>query len=94
MSWDSGYHVPWRSLRQQRVAGVKAATRAVAAGRTDRVYVARDANLRLIRGLLDLCESLGVEVVQVDTMQELGEYCGLRVGAAACAEIKKIEHES
>ncbi len=74
--------------REGRVAGVKATGKALAAGLLEKVYVAGNAEKRVIKGLLSLCEETGTEVVYFPTMKELGEFCCLRVGTAACGILK------
>jgi len=71
--------------RKDRVAGVRSTERAVVAGKAAKVYVARDAEDRVTRHLVLLCKEKGVEVGFVGSMREIGESCGLRVGASCCA---------
>lgn len=73
--------------RRDRVAGVRSTERAVLSGAARKVYVARDAEEKVTRRLVALCREKGVEVSVVDSMRELGESCGLRVGASCCAVI-------
>jgi large subunit ribosomal protein L7A len=77
--------------RKDRVAGVRSAERAVLSGRADRVLVARDAEERVTKRLVILCREKGIEVGIVDSMRELGESCGLKVGASCCAVLKAPE---
>ena len=77
--------------RKDRVAGVRSTARAVEAGVAVKVWVARGAEERVTRRLVVLCKEKGVEVCFVDSMRELGESCGLRVGASCCAELRLPE---
>ncbi|HHW27135.1 MAG TPA: 50S ribosomal protein L7ae-like protein [Firmicutes bacterium] len=77
-----------KTRRDQRVAGVKAVERAVQNDLVQKVLVAKDAEDRVVRNLLEACRRKGIEVEYAETMKELGEFCGLRVGAAACAVLK------
>ena len=43
---------------------------------------------RVTQPLLDLASEIGVQVVHVPTMQELGKACSIEVGAAAAAVLK------
>lgn len=72
----------------ERLPGVKAVEKALHNDVAVKVLVARDAEERVVRNLLEICRKKGVEVQYVATMKELGEFCGLRVGAAACAVLK------
>ncbi len=67
------------------VVGLKQSKKAVKDGAAARVYVARDAEHRVIAPVLELCAASGVEVVEADTMKELGAACGIDVGAAVVA---------
>ncbi|MGF7049762.1 large subunit ribosomal protein L7A [Paenibacillus sp. DS2015] len=69
--------------------GTKQTTRAVELGQATEVYVANDADQRLISKIVVLCEKHGVKITYVDTMIELGEACSIEVGAAMAAVIKQ-----
>ncbi len=71
--------------RKDRVAGVRSTERAVQTGSAGKVLVARDAEEKVTKRLVALCKEKGIEVGIVDSMRELGESCGLRVGASCCA---------
>ncbi|HHW15109.1 MAG TPA: 50S ribosomal protein L7Ae-like protein [Firmicutes bacterium] len=71
-----------------RVIGLKQTTKAVEKGHARMVYVAGDADERLVRDLLTKCRERGVELVRVDTMAALGKACGIDVGAAAAAVVR------
>ena len=68
-----------------RVIGVKQVTKAVQKGQAEAVFLADDADGRVTEPLLHLAEEMGVSVVHVPTMQELGKACSIEVGAAAAA---------
>lgn len=46
------------------------------------VFIARDAETRVVTPIADLAEKSGVAVIWVDTMRQLGKACGIEVGAA------------
>lgn len=69
----------------RRVTGLKQTVRAVRSGEAKRVLLARDADEALLAPLRDLCRERGVPVTEHGSMKELGEFCGLAVGAAAAA---------
>ena len=71
-----------------RVIGVKQVTKAVQKSRADAVFLADDADGRVTESLLHLADEIGVPVVHVPTMQELGKACSIEVGAAAAAVLK------
>ncbi|HHW18396.1 MAG TPA: hypothetical protein GXX30_05795 [Firmicutes bacterium] len=74
--------------RKRKVAGARAAQKALLNDLVEKLYVAKDAEERITRGVVSLAEEKGVQVVYVGTMKELGEFAGLRVAASVCAILK------
>lgn len=70
---------------KKKTVGTKQTLKAVSKGNAKVVFVAGDAEEHIIRGLIKACAENGVEVVRVETMTELGEACGIEIGAAAAA---------
>ncbi|NLO46836.1 MAG: 50S ribosomal protein L7Ae-like protein [Clostridiales bacterium] len=66
-----------------KLVGVNQARKAVIKGTAKAVFIAEDAERRIVNSIRELCESNDIEVVPVPTMKELGEACGINVGAAA-----------
>ncbi len=64
------------------IVGIKQSRRAVSDGIAQKAYVAQDADPDIMGPFCSLCKECGVEVVEVDTMEELGRACGINVGAA------------
>jgi len=52
------------------------------------VFLANDADERVLMPLKALCESKQVTIVKVETMAEIGKACLIEVGAAAAAILK------
>jgi large subunit ribosomal protein L7A len=77
--------------RKDRVAGVRSTLRAVELGAARRVFVAEDAEERVTKRVVALCKEKGVPVETIPSMKELGESCGLRVGASCCAVLSSPE---
>ena len=63
-----------------KVVGAKQVKRALKDGRAVRLYMAMDADPRLLQPLVQ--EAVNRRVSQVPTMKELGQSCGIAVGAA------------
>ncbi|MFU1797276.1 ribosomal L7Ae/L30e/S12e/Gadd45 family protein [Paenibacillus azoreducens] len=68
--------------------GAKQTMKLVELGQAAEVYVAEDAEFRLISKIESLCDKHGVKITYVDTMQHLGKACGIEVGAAMAAIVK------
>ncbi len=71
-----------------RVIGTKQTQRSLERGVAQAVYLANDADERIVKNLKAMCEEKDVPVRMVQSMVELGRACGIEVGAAAAAVIK------
>jgi len=71
-----------------RTVGTKQTIKAIEGGRADLVFIAEDADDFLKKRIIQLCEKNQVPFAYAKTMQELGESCGIQVGAAAAARLK------
>lgn len=65
-----------------KLVGAKQTRRALKDGRARKLFMAKDADPRLLQPLVQEAVRTGVRVEQVDTMKQLGEACGIAVGAA------------
>ena len=69
------------------VVGTKQLKKALANGRAKRVWLARNADPAITEPLEALCEKCHVSYVWVSSKTELGQACGIEVGAAAAAAV-------
>ena len=69
--------------------GTKQTVKAVEIGAAKKVFVARDADLKLINKIGALAKKTGVEIVYIDSMKQLGKACGIEVGAAMAAVVNE-----
>jgi len=74
---------------RNRVVGTKQTARAIQTGQASKVFVARDAERKVVEPILERCREAGIEVCFVDSMMELGRTCGIKVGAAVAALLKQ-----
>lgn len=72
-----------------KVVGAKQAKRALRDGRAVRLFMAMDADPRLLQPLVQEAVNRQVPVSQVPTMKELGAACGIAVGAAVAVLTKE-----
>lgn len=69
----------------KRAVGVKQSTKAIEGGIATKVFIARDCEQRVVKGIIVLCEKQSVPIIYVDSMKQLGKACGIEVEAAvAC----------
>ncbi len=72
-----------------KVVGLKQTKKAVREGLAVKVYLACDAEERVLRPIHELCRECSVPVEMADSMDSLGNACGIEVGAAAVAIIRE-----
>ncbi len=73
----------------KKTIGVKQVTKAVEKDLVQAIYIASDAEQRLIEPLRVLCTQKNVTIDGTPTMAELGKACSIEVGAAAVAVLKQ-----
>ena len=73
---------------KKTVVGAKQLRKALNSHRATAVYLAENADPALTQPLFDLCRENGIPCFLVRSMQELGNACGIEVGAAAAAAVK------
>ena len=71
-----------------RVVGVKQLRKAIGKGEIRRVFLADDADPAITEPIEALAGERELPVVRVRTMKELGEACGIAVGASAAGLLK------
>jgi large subunit ribosomal protein L7A len=72
----------------KRVIGIKQVAKAVKRDAATEVFIADDAEAKVVEPLEALCSEHGVPVSRVGSMKELGTACSIEVGAAAAAAVK------
>lgn len=72
----------------KKVVGVKQSAKAIKNGEVKAVYVAEDADAKLIDPVIKLAQDNSLELHYVNTMKDLGKLCGIDVGAAAAVILK------
>jgi len=71
-----------------RAVGTNQTAKAIGRGRAQVVYIAKDADRRVVEGVVTAAKGANLEIVEVDSMREIGRACGISVGAAAAAILK------
>lgn len=70
------------------VVGTKQTKKAIESGRASMVFLAQDASEYLKNEIITACKARKLEMISVNSMQELGSSCGICRGAATAAIIK------
>jgi large subunit ribosomal protein L7A len=72
----------------KRTVGMKQTLKAVQSGTALRVFLAKDVDDYVSQKVKDQCHSHSVDIIMVDSMDELGKACGIAVGAATAAILR------
>ena len=74
---------------EKKTVGLKQSAKAVETGEAALAYVAADAQDKVREPFVQLCQQHGVPIEIVETMELLGKACGIKVGAAVAAVLKR-----
>ncbi|SHK81447.1 large subunit ribosomal protein L7A [Clostridium cavendishii DSM 21758] len=77
-------------LLGKKVIGIKQAIKAINNGEGIVLYIAQDADIKVLTKLVELAKAKEVEIKTVKTMKELGKMCGIEVGSAAALILEEI----
>lgn len=72
----------------QKTVGIKQSTKAIIEGRAAKAYVAKDAELKVVEPFVRLCNENGVSIEYIDSCADLGNSCGITVGAAVAVILR------
>ena len=72
----------------KKVVGTKQVKRAIVNGKVDIVYIAKDAEKKIINEITTACNEKQIEIIYVESMRKLGEACNIDVSAASAALLK------
>ena len=73
----------------KRVVGLKQTVKTIKNETAAKVYLAKDADNYITKTVLDACENKDIKIVYINTMKELGEACGISIGASTAAVLKE-----
>ena len=74
---------------EKKVIGIKQCLKFIKLGKGKVLYVANDADARLISPLIELAEKENIKIVEISTMKELRLMSGIEVKSAASLIIEK-----
>lgn len=73
---------------ENKIIGTKQVKRALQSDDVKIVFIANDADSRVVKDILELAKGKKLEVVYANNMRELGKACGIDVNAASAAILK------
>lgn len=71
-----------------KAVGAKQVKRALNSHEVEAVFIAMDADKKIIDQIIQICKEKDVEIFQVENMNKLGDACGINVNAATAALLK------
>ena len=71
-----------------KVIGVKQSKKAIRDGKAEEVFVALDAEKRVVGPVYELCSETDTKLTEITTMTELGDAVGIDVGAAVVTVLR------
>lgn len=71
-----------------KTVGLKQSMKALENGTVKQVFIAKDADERVVGKVKELCQKSNLPITDVDTMKQLGKACGIDVGAAVACILK------
>ena len=75
-------------LRGEKVVvGAKQLRKAMHSGRAQQVFLAENADPAITEPISEMCKTMSIRFSWVRSMAELGQACGIEVGAAAAAVV-------
>jgi large subunit ribosomal protein L7A len=72
----------------KKIVGAKQVKRALNSSNVEVVFVADDAEKKVTKDIIELCNTKQIQIIHVDTMEDLGEACGIDINAAVAALLK------
>lgn len=70
---------------KKKVCGIKQVKKALKEGNVKEIYVANDADERLIMPIVEQCKNADISVVEINSMEILGKLCDIDVGCSIVA---------
>jgi len=70
---------------RKKTVGSRQTLKAIQRGQARVVFVALDADRRVIDPIITACRTQGIPLVEVPSMRELGKACGILVNCASAA---------
>ncbi len=69
-----------------KYVGIKQVLKAVETCEVNKVYIGKDADMNVVGSLIQSCKDKNIEIIEVDSMEKLGQLAGIEVKAATAAE--------
>ena len=77
-----------KTNKNKKVIGKKQTQRALFKNEADSVYIAKDADKRVVNEIINYSQENDISITYVETMEKLGKMFGIDVKAAVAATLK------
>jgi large subunit ribosomal protein L7A len=74
-----------------KFAGIRQCKKAVEFGNVRRAFIARDAEMHVVFPFEKLCKDKSIDIIYVDSMDELAKMCGVEVKTSVVVELFDTE---
>lgn len=74
---------------ENKVVGIKQSMKSVVRNKVQLVYVARDADCRILSPLVEFCRYKDIDIIEMYDKVSLGKICGINTATSAVAILKK-----
>lgn len=78
----------YRLNTDNKIVGMKQVERALDKDEIQVVYIALDADDYVTKDIIKKSKDKGIDIIEVETMEELGEICNIDINAAVAALLK------
>ncbi|TJX12907.1 50S ribosomal protein L7ae-like protein [Tissierella creatinini] len=72
----------------KKIVGAKQVKRALNSSLVDVVFIADDAEKKVVEEIEELSNTKQIQIIRFNTMENLGKACGIDINAAAAALLK------
>jgi len=74
--------------KNKNIIGKKQTQRALIKDRANSVYIAENADKQVVKDIIEISNEKKIQIVYVDTMENLGKMFGIDVKAAVAAKLR------
>lgn len=75
---------------KNKVVGLKQTVKVIKNNTASKVYIAQDADEYIKSTVMDAVKNTDIQIIYINTMKELGEACGIDIGASTAAIVNSI----
>ncbi|MDD4494494.1 MAG: ribosomal L7Ae/L30e/S12e/Gadd45 family protein [Eubacteriales bacterium] len=74
-----------RLMQARKTVGIKQTLKAIQENSTKLVFLANDADKKIINEVTEMCKEKNIKVETIESMKQLGKVCGIDVSASVAS---------